>query len=85
MGDNTVARSRKRQRGGAAFSLPGSVPMNLSQMGINTSLGMRNPVMSTGNPVIPAFTQTYVPLKGGIDNEAMVIKSQLPLVWKTTS
>ena len=86
MGDNTVSRSRTRkQRGGAAFSLPGSVPMNLSQMGINTSLGMRNPVMSTGNPVIPAFTQTYVPLKGGIDNEAMVIKSQLPLVWKTTS
>ena len=85
MGDNTVARSRRRQRGGAAYSLPGSVPMNLAEMGINTSIGVRNPVISTGNPVIPGFTQTYVPLKGDIDNSSMRITSQLPLVWKTTA
>jgi hypothetical protein len=85
MGDNTVARSRRRQRGGAAFSIPGSVPMNLAEMGINTSIGVRNPIMSTGNPVIPGFSQTYVPLKGTIDNSAAQITGQLPLVWKTTA
>jgi len=85
MGDNTVARSRRRQRGGAAYSLPGSVPMNLAEMGINTSIGVRNPIMSTGNPVIPGFSQTYVPLKGTIDNSAAQITGQLPLVWKTTA
>jgi hypothetical protein len=85
MGDNTVARSRRRQRGGAAFSIPGSVPMNLAEMGINTSIGIINPKMSTSNPVIPGFVQTYVPLKGDIDNSAMQITGQLPLVWKTTS
>jgi len=85
MGDNTVARSRRRQRGGAAFSIPGSVPMNLAEMGINTSIGIPNPKMSTSNPVIPGFNQTYVPLKGDIDNSSMQITSQLPLVWKTTA
>jgi len=86
MGDNTVSRSRTRkQRGGAAYSLPGSVPMNLSEMGINTALGVRNPVFSTGNPVIPGFAQTYVPLKGELDNSAMRITSALPLVWKPTA
>ena len=86
MGDNTVSRSRTRkQRGGAAYSLPGSVPMNLSEMAINTAVGVRNPVMSTGNPVIPGFSPTYVPLKGEIDNSAMRITSALPLVWKTTA
>lgn len=86
MGDNTVSRSRSRkQRGGAAYSLPGSVPMNLSEMGINTALGVRNPVYSTGNPVVPGFAPTYTPLKGEIDNSAMRITSALPLVWKTTA
>ena len=82
MGDNKVGRTRRRQRGGAAFSIPGSVPMNLAEMGINTAIGVRNPIMSTGNPVNPGFAPTYVPLKGGIDNSAMQITSQLPLVWK---
>jgi hypothetical protein len=85
MGDNTVARTRRRQRGGAAFTIPGSVPMNLAEMGINTSIGIINPKISTGNPTIPGFVQTYVPLKGDIDNSAMQITSQLPLVWKTTA
>jgi len=85
MGDNKVGRTRRRQRGGAAFSIPGSVPMNLAEMGINTAIGVRNPIMSTGNPVVPGFAPTYVPLKGGIDNSAMQITSQLPLVWKTTT
>jgi hypothetical protein len=85
MGDNKVGRTRRRQRGGAAFSIPGSVPMNLAEMGINTAIGVRNPIMSTGNPTIPGFAPTYVPLKGGIDNSAMQITSQLPLVWKTTT
>jgi len=49
------------------------------------SIGIINPKISTSNPVIPGFVQTYVPLKGDIDNSAMQITSQLPLVWKTTA
>jgi hypothetical protein len=91
MGDNKVGRrrSQRRQRqsqiGGAAFSLPGSVPMSTAELGINTSLGVTNPRFSTGNPTIPGFGLAYSEMKVPIDNSAQGITSQLPLVWKTTS
>ena len=87
MGDNKVGRrrSQRRQRGGAAFSLPGSVPMSTAELGINTSLGVTNPRFSTGNPTIHGFGLAYSEMKVPIDNSAQGITSQLPLVWKTTS
>ena len=82
MGSNRVSRARsRRQRGGAAFSIPASQPMNFEMLGANTLIGVRNPVMSVGNPVIPGFTSTYVPLRGFDTPQAEVITKQLPLVW----
>ena len=87
MGDNKVSRRRtqRRQRGGAAFSLPGSVPMSTAELGIHTAIGVTNPRFSTGNPTIPGFNLAYNEMKVPIDNSAQGITSQLPLVWKTTS
>lgn len=86
MGDNKVSRRRSRkQRGGAALSLPGSVPMSTAELGINTTFGVQNPAYSTGNPVVPGFRQMYTPLAGGINNSYAQITSALPLVWKTTN
>jgi len=87
MGDNKVSRrrTRRRQSGGAAFSLPGSVPMSTAELGINTAIGVTNPRFSTGNTTVHGFDLTYTPLKGGIDNSSQSITSQLPLVWKTTA
>lgn len=88
MGDNKVSRHRSRtrkQRGGAALSLPGSVPMSTAELGINTTFGVQNPPYSTGNPVVPGFRQMYTPLAGGINNSYAQITSALPLVWKTTN
>ena len=87
MGDNKVSRrrTRRRQSGGAAITIPGSVPMSTAERGINTAFGVQNPVYSTGNPVVPGFKQMYQPLAGGIDNSAHTITSALPLVWKSTA
>ena len=86
MGDNKVSRRRTRkQRGGASFSLPGSVPMSTAELGINTVTGASNPRFSTGNPTIPGFDQKFTPLAGGITASATPISSALPLVWKTTN
>jgi len=86
MGDNMVSRRRTRkQRGGAAMSLPGSVPMSTAELGINTVLGVQNPVYAISNPVVPGFRQMYTPLAGQINNSATTITSALPLVWKTTA
>jgi hypothetical protein len=87
MGDNTVSRrrTRKHQRGGAALSLPGSVPMSTAELGINTVFGVKNPVFSSGNPVVPGFKQMYTPLNGSVDTSTAQITSALPLVWKTTA
>jgi len=82
---NRLDKQRQSQIGGAAFSLPGSVPMSTAELGINTSLGVTNPRFSTGNPTIPGFNLEYSEMKVPIDNSAQGITSQLPLVWKTTS
>ena len=87
MGDNKTnrRRSQRRQRGGAANGFPSSSPMSTAQLGINTSLGVKNPVFSTGNPTIPAFGYAYSPLTTPLDNSSQRITGQLPLVWKTTA
>lgn len=86
MGDNKVSRRRARkQRGGAALSLPGSVPMSTAELGINTVFGVQNPAYSASSPVTPGFRQMYTPLVGGIDNSYAQITSALPMVWKTTN
>jgi len=86
MGDNKVSRRRARkQRGGAALSLPGSVPMSTAELGINTVFGVQNPAYSASSPVTPGFRQMYTPLAGGINNSYAQITSALPLVWKTTN
>ena len=87
MGDNKAnrRRSQRRQRGGAALSLNGSVPMSTAELGINTAIGVTNPRFSTGNPTIPAFGYAYSPLTTPLDNSSQRITGQLPLVWKTTA
>ena len=87
MGDNKVnrRRSQRRQRGGAAYSLPGSVPMNISELGINTTLGVKNPGYASSNPTMPAFGYAYSPLTTPLDNSSQRITGQLPLVWNTTA
>ena len=92
MGSNEVpsssgghTRSRRRQRGGAAFTIPASQPMSvIPQESIRTMTGQMNPIYSTGNPVVPGFKMMYTPLAGNLDDSAERITSALPLVWKTT-
>jgi hypothetical protein len=88
MGSNAVARSRgrtRKQRGGAAFSIPSSVPANIQTLSVNNALGLSSPVSATGNPVVPGFSLMYSPMKTQIDDSAMRVTSALPLVWKTTA
>ena len=88
MGSNEVPKTRSRsrkQRGGAAYTIPASQPMSvIPQEIIRTTMGQHNPVYSTGNPVIPGFKMTYSPLAGTLDDSAQRITSSLPLVWKQT-
>lgn len=88
MGSNNVARSRgrsRKQRGGAAFSIPSSVPANIQTLSVNNVLGISSPISATGNPVVPGFSQMFNPMKTQIDDSAMRVTSSLPLVWKTTA
>ena len=87
MGSNEVpsAKSRRRQRGGAAFTIPASQPMSvIPQEAIRTMTGQNNPIYSTANPVVPGFKMMYTPLAGTLDNSAERITTSLPMVWKTT-
>jgi hypothetical protein len=81
----TYATVSERQRGGAAFSIPSSVPANIQTMGTNSMIGVQNQITANGNPVVPGFQQLYTPLNGFIDDQAMRINSQLPIVFKVTT
>lgn len=89
MGSNQVGggktRKNRKQRGGSAFSIPGSVPASVAQLGIGHVLGQQAPVRSSPNPVLPGFKDMYSPLAVSIEDNAARINNQLGLVWKTTA